>query len=190
MKQKTECMYCGKPFFSSVKKMFVVWLCNVTELETTTESGQTIVIHDKQKLKTCGAVDSYEKAENFTIKGIKDGQCKDIEKVMTLQEQFCAKCKHDAKVYHDRVIARMKKQARERAISGGDKSGKIAFIPDKDFRGYLRYLVDQRINSDYKKEQQRQEQINKAEERKRLMDEKQKLNKADELLNTEEQKHV
>lgn len=189
MKQKAECMYCGKPFNANVKKMWVVWLCNVTEMETVSESGQILVIHDKQKIKTCGAVDSFQAAEDFKIKGMKKDQCKDVQKVITVQDQFCPKCKHDAKVYHDRVMARMKKDAKKRAIESGDKTGKYAVIPDKDFAGYMRYLVENRIETDYKRELQRQEQLRKAEEQKRLMEEKQKVNKPALPSTTEEAKH-
>lgn len=189
MKQKAECMYCGKPFMAKVKKMWVIWLCNVTEMETVSESGETVVIHEKQKIKSCGAMDNFQAAEDFKIKGMKKDQCKDIQKVITVQDQFCPKCTHDAKVYHDRVMARMKKDARKRAVESGDKSGKIASIPDQDYRGYIRYLVESRIATDYKRDQQHQAQLKKAEEQKRLMVEKEKVNKPESPKTVEESKH-
>jgi hypothetical protein len=143
--------------------MWVIWLCNVAELKTKSESGEDVVIHNKTKLKTCGANESHEEAEKFVIPDMRKDQCKEIERVDTIRENFCGKCKHSAKVYHDRVMARMKKDARARAIASGDKSGMMAGIPDKDYRGYLRFLVDSRVESDYKREEEHAKKVKEAE---------------------------
>jgi vacuolar-type H+-ATPase subunit I/STV1 len=168
--------------------MWVIWLCNLNKSETKSESGEIVVINDKAKLKTCGAKESYEEAEKFIIPDMKEDQCKEIERVDTIRENFCGKCKHSAKVYHDRVMARMKKDAKVRAIISGDKSGTMASIPDKDYKGYLRFLVENRIKNDYQKEQQRLEKAKEAEAKnearileakKALMEKESKVNKSE-----------
>ncbi len=190
MKREIQCAYCGRKFFTSIKKMWVIWLCNVTELETKSESGEVVVIHDKQRLKTCGAKESFEEAEKFVIPNMKEDQCKDIERIDTITENFCAKCKHQAKVYHDRVMARMKADAKRRAIESGDKSGQMANIPDKDYRGYLRFLVEDKIKRDYQTEAQRQQKIKDQEEQleahKKALEAKKQAMEKDQKVNKEE----
>ena len=190
MKREIACAYCGRKFFTSVKKMWVIWLCNVTELETKSESGEVVVIHDKQRLKTCGAKPSYEEAEAFVIPKMEEGQVKEIERIDTITENFCNKCKHQAKVYHDRVMARMKADAKKRAIESGDKTGTMANIPEKDYKGYLRFLVEDKIKRDYQMEAQRQQKIKEQEEQleahKKALEAKKQAMEKDQKVNKEE----
>jgi hypothetical protein len=152
MRQQVECQYCGHLFACPMKKMWVIWVCNVHE--TISESGEHITIKDRVQLIT--SVDSFGKATDFKIQGIEDGQCKDIEKIYVNKEKYCPQCKHDAKVYYDRLQARMKREQKQRAIASGDKSGKIAPIADQDMKGFIKFIVDKKVEEQIKAKEQPQ----------------------------------
>lgn len=170
MKRQIACGYCGKQFFSPIKKMWVVWLCDSVEMETTTESGETIVIHDKNRIKTCGAFPSYAEAVDFVIPDMEKDQCKDIERIDTVKEQFCKRCLHDSKCYYDNLMARTKKTAKQRMKERGvNKTGdSINPIPEDEYKAYVRWTVDNKVKADLQMKMQAEK---KAEEDKKKAEE-------------------
>jgi len=167
--RKIQCSYCGKEFWTKIKKMYVVWLCNVTEVETT-NPAQVSVIHEPEKIKTCGAFPTRAEADACVIPEMTADQCKAVERIDTIREQFCAKCRHDAKVSYDRLKARSQKEAKMRMKNRGVESSGEAInpIPDKDFKAYLRYLVDSKVKQDYQQKEQATQKA--AEEEKKAED--------------------
>lgn len=158
MKQQFECQACGKLFWCPMRKAWAIWLCNIHKFKS--ESKEDVEVHDRIRLIT--TVFSFHEANDYVIKDMEPDQCKEFEKLVLNKEKYCPKCKHIAKVYHDRLQARIKKDAKQRAIASGDKTGKISVIPEQDMKGWTKFMVDKKVETD----QKAAEQVRLEEERK------------------------
>lgn len=146
-----------------MRKMWAIWLCNVHKFKS--ESQEDVEVHDRIRLVT--TVDSFQKALDYKIVDMEPEQCKETEKLLLNKEKFCPKCKHIAKVYHDRLQSRMKKEAKKRALESGDKSGKISVISDKDMRGWTKFMVDKKVEQDQRQAEAAKEEALRNQELKR-----------------------
>lgn len=190
MKRHVQCAYCGKWFWTKIKKMYVIWLCDIVELETKTESGEVIVIHDKNKLKTCGALPTLEEAQTYVIPDMKEGQCKEIERIDTVMQNYCGRCLHDARLNYNNWQNRIKREARARMKSRGVKvKGDIINpISNEDMKQYMKYLVNQKIEGELKAKEDAEKKAEVAKQ-KALAEQRDKeaMEKREKLLKGEPQ---
>jgi hypothetical protein len=98
-----------------------------------------------------------------------------IQKVMMNETTVCKKCYVTRKMNIDRANARIRKESKQRAVEAGDPTGEIAPIKDEDMKGYMKYLVEQKIQEENREKQKQAQQMQQRPFPKVESDEEKKL---------------
>lgn len=124
-----HCENCKNEFWSKAKKMYVLW---ITDLEG-------------NKRTTHGGFFTYPEAEVKPIE-LKADEKRCIEKVYLTTDRYCTPCLALAKSIQKRAIANQKQRRKAMGIKGN----KAIPISDEDYKNFMKYIVDKKIEDDRK----------------------------------------
>jgi hypothetical protein len=126
MRRITNCQSCQNSFWSPTRKMFIVWAVKPIEKDGKVEL---------QKLKTFGAFYSFVEADAKKVT-LNEGEEKFIQKYYMPINQLCGSCK--------RLETSIKKRIAK------DKKRPPAVISEENRKGYMRFLIDKKIEAEAK----------------------------------------
>ena len=129
MNKIIPCKNCKKSFWSPSKKMFILW-------KTDAEGN---------KLVTSGGYYSFADADAQPLE-LKDGELKLIEKFYLPTRDFCGSCLNLAKSINKRATIERRKRKNALKIKGN----KAIPISDTDGKGFIKFLVQKKIEEDAK----------------------------------------
>jgi len=131
MRRITTCQSCQAGFWSSTRKMFIVWAVKPVEKDGKMEL---------QKLRTFGGFYSWVDADAKKIK-LNKGEQKFIQKYYMPTQQLCGNCK--------RLETSIKKRIAQ------DKKRPPAVITDENSKGFMKFIVDKKVEQEGKEEKEK-----------------------------------
>lgn len=174
MKREVKCEYCKKPFWSSVRKSYIIIAKKkVGKNETRVVKGASL---DK------GKADKQASALRKEYKKTKEYDTADVEKQLTIKKTMCQRCRNMVNQLKNRQVSMQSKRK---------KQSTIREIPKEDVIKMINAQINRKIVEDYRAKAKREAREKQLAEIKKAREAKKKIiGKATEKLENVEGKTV